>query len=100
MTSFRLRAFWKSRVTILKTGVIHRSANHTSPSIGPDFVLPLIRLAIAEVQPIKTPRARRREPPFVGQNIPKLVLNTQNCKRCDDLDSIKSGLHHPLAAML
>ena len=90
MTYFRLHAFWKSRVTNLKIGVIHQLADQTSPSIGPDF-FPYLR----------------SDPELAGVNLhlknrtpPKLVLNTQNCKRYDHRDSIKTGLHHNLAAML
>ena len=100
MTYFRLHAFWKSQVTNLKIDVIHRSVGDTSLGIGRDFFLPSTLPAIAEVQPIEKPRARRRHLRFEDRTSPKLVLNTQNCKRCDHRDSIKTSLHHTPAAML
>jgi hypothetical protein len=84
MTYFRLHAFWKSRVTNLKIGFIRRSVDEAGPSIGPDF-FPYLR----------------SDPELAGVNLhlknrtpPKLVLNTQNCKRRDHRGSIKTRLHH------
>ena len=83
MTYFRPHACWKSGVTNRELGVIHRSVDGTNPGTEPDFFPVLMRLAIAEMQPIERPGVRRREPRFDGQSIPKLVLNTRNCKCCD-----------------
>ena len=100
MTYFRPRACWKSWATNLEIGVIHRSVDGTNPGAEPDFSPARMRLAITEVQPIERPRVRRREPPFDEIEHPQIGSQYPKLQVLRPLDSIKTGLHHPPAAML
>jgi hypothetical protein len=67
MTYFRLHAFWKSQVTNLKR---HPPIGRRYKPRSEIFSLPLILPAIAEVQPIEKPRARRRHLRFEDRTSP------------------------------